>query len=59
MEFVTAGWCIGKKLRLDQTLRNLSRPDLTISLVVTRLGVTYLKKTRFMYLLNLFGERGR
>ena len=40
---------------------NLACVDLEISLVVIRLGVTGLKKTGFMYLMNLFrgtGEKG-
>ena len=47
---------------LDQTMGNLACVDLEISLVVIRLGVTGLKKTGFMYLMNLFrgtGEKGR
>ena len=44
MEFVAAGWCIMKWLRLDQTIRNLICSDLEILLVVIRLGVNELKK---------------
>ena len=55
MEFVSAEWYIGKQLRFDQVIRNLARCDLEISLVVIRLGVTRLKKTRFVNLLDLFG----
>lgn len=49
MEFVAAGWCTGKYLRLDQTMSLLG---------VIRLEVTRLKKTGFVYLLDLLGERG-
>ena len=45
--------------RLDQTLRNLTCSDLKISLVIIRLGVTGIKKTRLVYLQDLFGRRGR
>ena len=51
-------WVVGvlqvKQLRLDQTIRNLTCGDLEIPFVVIRLGVTGLKKTRLMYLLDLF-----
>ena len=50
MEFVAACCCTGKKLRSDQT---------TSLLEVIRLEVTRLKKTRFVYLLDLLGGRGR
>ena len=46
MEFVAAGLCIRKRLKLCQTIRNLTSSDLGILLVVIRLGVTGLKKTR-------------
>ena len=46
MELVAAGWCTSKRLRFDQTMRNLTSGDLGISLVVIQLGVTRLKKTR-------------
>ena len=60
MEFVSAEWYIGKQLRFDQVIRNLARCDLEISLVVIRLGVTRLKKTRFVNLLDLFeGTEGK
>ena len=39
-------------------MRNLTSDDLGILLVVIRLGVTRLKKTRFVYLLDLFEGRG-
>ena len=45
MEFVVAGWCTGKQLRLDRTIRKLTCGDLEIMLVVIQLGVTSLKKT--------------
>ena len=57
MEFVAAGWCTRKWLRLDQTIRNLTSGDLGISLLVIGLGVTRLKKTRVEYLLGLFSGR--
>ena len=43
----------------DQTIRNLTCGDLQISLMVIRLGVTGLKKTTIVYLLDLLGGRGR
>ena len=46
-------------LRLNQTMRTLTGGDLEIPLVVIQLGVTSLKKTRLVYLLDLFGGRGR
>ena len=46
-------------MRLDQTITNLTSGDVEISLVVIRLGVTGLKKTGFVYLLDLLGRRGR
>ena len=46
MEFVAAGLCTRKWLKLYQTRRNLTSSDLGILLVVIRLGVTGLKKTR-------------
>ena len=58
MKSVAAGRCTGKKLNLDQTTRNLTCGDLEISFVVMyRLGVPGLKKTKFVYLLDLFGGR--
>ena len=47
-----------KQLRLNQAIRNLTSGDLDIALVVIGLGVTGLKKTGFMDLLDLFGEGG-
>ena len=58
MEFVPAGWCIWKWLKLDQTIRNLTSDDLGIPLVVIQLRVTGLKKTRIEYLLDLFEGKG-
>ena len=58
MEFVAVGWCTRKWLRLYQTTRDLTSGDLGIALVVTRLGVTGLKKTRVVYLLDLFEGKG-
>ena len=45
-------------LRLDQTMRNLASGDLGILLVVIQLRVTGLKKTKVVYLLDLFEGRG-
>ena len=60
MKSIAAGRCTGKKLNLDQTLRNLTCGDLERWLVVMyRLGVPGLKKTKFVYLLDLFGGGGR
>ena len=62
MEFVAAGWCTRKELRLDQTKRNLTCGDLEISLLLIGLKSkrikTGLKKTRFVYLLDLFEKNG-
>ena len=57
--FLAAGWCTGKQLRLGQALRNLTCGDLEISLVVIGQGVTRLKKTGFVYFLDLFEGRVR
>ena len=59
MELVAAGWCATKRLRFDQTIRNLASGDLAIPLVMIRLGVTRLSKTRVVYLLDLFKGRGK
>ena len=58
IELVAVGWCIRKWLRLHQTIRNLTSGDMGILLVVIRLGVTGLKKTRVMCLSDLFEGRG-
>ena len=58
MEFVAAGSCARKWLRLYQTMRNLTSGDLGILLVVIQLGVTGLKKTKVVYLFDLFEGRG-
>ena len=58
MELVAAGWCTTKWLSFNQTIRNLTSGDLVIALVVIRLGVTGLQKTRSVYLRDLFEERG-
>ena len=58
MEFIAIGWCTRKWLRLYQTVRDLTSGDLGIPLVVIQLGVTGLKKTRVVYLLDLFEGRG-
>ena len=60
MKIVGKGWCTRKWLRLYQTIRNITSGDLGILLVVIRLGVTGLKKTRVVYLLDLLErEEGR
>ena len=53
-----ADWCTVKQLRLDQSMTNLICRDLEIPLVVIPMGVTGLKKTGLVCLLNFFGERG-
>ena len=59
MELVAAvGWCTRKWLRLYQTIRNLTCGDLGIPLMVIRLGVTGLKKTRVVCVSDLFEGRG-
>ena len=58
IEFVAAGCCTRKWLRFNQTIRNLASGDLGILLVVSRLGVTRLKKNRVVYLWDLFEWRG-
>ena len=40
-------------------MRNLTYGDLEISFVVIRLGVTGLKRTGLVYLLNVFGGSGK
>ena len=45
-------------LRLDQTMRNLTSGDLGILLVVIQLRVTGMKKSKVLYLLDLFEGRG-
>ena len=45
-------------MRQDQTVKNLIFGDLEIPLVVIRVGVTELKKTGLVYLLDMFGGRG-
>ena len=45
-------------LRLDQTMRNLTSGDLGILFVVVQLRVNGLKKTKVVYLLDLFEGRG-
>ena len=46
-------------MRLSQTIGDLTCVYLEILVVVIRLGVTGLRKTRFVCLLDLFGQRGR
>ena len=50
MDFVATGWYTVKKSRVDKTCR-----DLEIPLVLIRMGVTGLKTTELVYLLDLFG----
>ena len=57
MEFIITGWCTKKWLRFDQTIVNLTSVDLGIPLVVILLGVTGLKKTRIVYLLDWLERR--
>ena len=57
-ESVAAGLCTRKWLRLDQTMKNLTSDDLGMRLVVIQLGVTWLKKTRVVYLLHLLEGQG-
>ena len=57
MEFVAAGLCTWKWLRLYQSIRNLTSCNMGIPLVVIRLGVTGLKKIRLVYILDLFRIR--
>ena len=52
-EFVAACWCTRKWLKFDQTIRSFTFGDLGIPLVVIQLGVTELKKTKVVYLLDL------
>ena len=59
MGFVAADWCTVKQLRHDETVRNLTYGDLEIPLAVIRLGVTGLKKTELVYLLDMFGGSGK
>ena len=47
-----------KPKRFDQIIMNLTSGDLGILLGVSRMGVTGLKKTRVVNLLDLFEERG-
>ena len=54
MELVAIGWCTTKWLRFNQTVRKLTSADLVILLAVIRLEVTRLRKTRVVYLLDLF-----
>ena len=51
MEFVVAGWCARKWLRFYQTMRNKKS-------YFWWFGKSELKKTRVLYLLDLFEERG-
>ena len=47
-------------MKLDQTIEKITCGDLEILLVVIGLGVTRLKKTSFVFLLDLFrGRRSR
>ena len=53
------GWCTRKLLRLYLIIRNLTPGDKGVLLVVISVGVTRLKKITLLYLLDLFGERGK
>ena len=55
---VAASWCTTKWFRFSQTIRYPTSGDLVIPLMVIRLGVTGLSKTRVVYLLDLFEGRG-
>ena len=52
IEFVAGDCCTKTWLRFDQTIRSFTSGDLGILLVVSQLGVTRLKKTRVVYLLD-------
>ena len=56
MEFVTAGFGAGKRLRLDRIIRDLTCGDFEIPLVVIQLGVP---GTELVCLLELLGGRTR
>ena len=58
MELVAAGWCTTKWLRFNQTIRNVTSGYLVIPLVVIQLGVSGLRKTRVVYLLDLLERKG-
>ena len=58
MEFLATSCSTSTWLRFDQTVRNVTSGGLGILLVVGRLGVAGLKKTRVVYLLDLFEGRG-
>ena len=45
-------------VEVDQTMRNLTFGDLGILLVLLQLRVTGMKKTKVVYLLDLFEGRG-
>ena len=59
MEFVAAHLRTKEWLRLYETVRNLTSGDLGIPLVLIRLGVTGLKKTRVVYLSDLLEGKGQ
>ena len=56
---VAASWCTTIWLRFNQTIRNVTSGDLVIPLVVIRLGVNGLRKTRVVYFLDMFEGRGK
>ena len=58
IEFIAAARCTVMQLRLDQTMRNFIFVDLEILFVVIQMGVARMKKSRLVYLLDLFGGRG-
>ena len=45
-------------MKFYQNIRNITSSDLVVPLVVIQLGVTGLRKTRVVYLLDLFEGRG-
>ena len=59
VEFVIAGRCARRSLRLDQTIGSLTCGGVEISLVVIRLGEAGLRGAGFVYLLGLLGGEGR
>ena len=59
MGFVVGGCCTREWLMFDQTIRNDTSSDLGIPREVIRLGVTGLKKTSVLYLLDLTEGKGK
>ena len=54
MEFAALGWSIGKYLRLNQTIRDLTCGNLESLFMVIRLGETGLEQTGSVCFQNLF-----